>query len=548
MGYAAKWLGVVVAAAAIAPFGNLPMVLGEPWDLLPPAVAQSESADDRLAEADRLLEEGIRLYEASQFQKALQSYQQALGIYREQIVQSAFAQRSRLGEGRAIHNSGLIHTAQGDHQQALEFYAEGLSIFHELGDADREVIALGNLGSAYHILGLTQQAIEAYDQQLAIIQSANDDVASTQVISIQIYQRLTSIYNDIRDINALVQTAEAGLQIAEETDDIESQAFFLLFLAENYGILGNYSQAITFGERVIKLARMLNEPAIEALALVTVAEVYDYQGRYQEAIDTAEQAFQMSLELESPWVKGYALNVMASAHASLRNYSESILAAQKGIDIATEHDLPGLLPKAWLALMIAYVDLGDYEAFLDVSRSFFETSQPSTSTAIENFMPILNALERIIQNIYMLTQGQYQDVVNDISEFDISTLSESTLVSEHNIQGFQGVMQLLLAIGLGGVERYDEALNQASSVSNTFQGHDEMPEIQGTALFLEGGFYRRLGDLDLALDKYRQASILGNEFYIDAGIARVYRDMNMPDLAISYYKKAINQVEEMVVH
>jgi hypothetical protein len=46
-----------------------------------PVVAQT--SDARKAEADRLLEQGLQQHQASQFQAAIQSGQQALVIYRE---------------------------------------------------------------------------------------------------------------------------------------------------------------------------------------------------------------------------------------------------------------------------------------------------------------------------------------------------------------------------------------------------------------------------------------------------------------------------------
>lgn len=495
--------------------------------LSPTAIAQ--------VEANQHLNQCFQQIADNQFREAIQSCEQAVIIYQE------------IGDyfrvGRALGNLGVAYFDLEEYQRAIEFHEQHLAVARKIQVLDEEIRSLGNLGDAYIGLQDYQLAIDTYKQQIAAIQSLPDGTDKYQANLIEIYRKLTNIYDDNRDLPAIIQASEAGLAIAGETDDIASQAFFLLFLAENYGFIGNYGPAITSAERLIDLAGVLNNSTIEGTALFVLADIYDSQGQYQEAINTAEQAFQIALESENLWIQGYALNVIASAYASLRQYRESIYAAQASIEIATTHDLPGLLPRAWSALIIAYADLGDYEALIDASRSFLESVQPSNATATENVTPILSALDRVFQNFYMLTQGQYQVVVDDIRAFDLSTLDGSPVLSEYDIQSFQGTMQLLLAMGLGGLEQYEEGLSQALAASATLQGYAGTSTSQGLALFLEGSFHRRLGQIDLALDKYRQASILNNVFYVQAGIARVYRDMDMPDLAIGYYKQAINQVE-----
>ena len=48
----------------------------------PPTFAQSPSSEPRLAEADRLFQQGIEQFNRNQFREALASWQQALELYR----------------------------------------------------------------------------------------------------------------------------------------------------------------------------------------------------------------------------------------------------------------------------------------------------------------------------------------------------------------------------------------------------------------------------------------------------------------------------------
>jgi tetratricopeptide (TPR) repeat protein len=86
----------------------------------------AQTQDARRAEADRLLQQGLEQYQTSQFQAALQSWQQALEIYREI--------GDRAGEGTILSNIGNVYADQGQYPQALESYQQALSIAQEVGD------------------------------------------------------------------------------------------------------------------------------------------------------------------------------------------------------------------------------------------------------------------------------------------------------------------------------------------------------------------------------------------------------------------------------
>ncbi|TVQ07245.1 MAG: tetratricopeptide repeat protein, partial [Leptolyngbya sp. DLM2.Bin27] len=111
MRYAAKWLGLVAATAVMVPFAEISGFFKEPGDLMPAALAQS--AEERKAEAGRLLDQGVEQFNVSQFREALRSWEQALEIYREI--------EDRDGEGRALGNLGIAYGSLGDYRQAIDF-------------------------------------------------------------------------------------------------------------------------------------------------------------------------------------------------------------------------------------------------------------------------------------------------------------------------------------------------------------------------------------------------------------------------------------------
>ncbi|MEG3943150.1 tetratricopeptide repeat protein, partial [Microcoleus sp. w2-18aC4] len=85
------------------------------------ALAQTQA--QRKAEAERLFNQGLQQYQISQFQAALQSWQQALIIYREL--------KDRQSEGAALGSLGIAYLSLGDYAKAIEYTQQWLAIARE---------------------------------------------------------------------------------------------------------------------------------------------------------------------------------------------------------------------------------------------------------------------------------------------------------------------------------------------------------------------------------------------------------------------------------
>ncbi|MDJ0692695.1 MAG: tetratricopeptide repeat protein, partial [Xenococcaceae cyanobacterium MO_188.B32] len=85
--------------------------------LTPPTLAQDQSALQ--AEADKLLQQGIRQFQISQYREAFQSWQNALTIYREI--------GDRGGEANSLNNLGNAYYSLGEYARAIEFYQQSLA-------------------------------------------------------------------------------------------------------------------------------------------------------------------------------------------------------------------------------------------------------------------------------------------------------------------------------------------------------------------------------------------------------------------------------------
>jgi CHAT domain-containing protein len=201
-------------------------------------LAQAATSTGKKAEADKLLQQGIKQSNTKQIDAALQSFQQALTIYKEI--------KDRPGQGKTLNNLGNIYSEKKDNAKAIKAYQESLIIAREIKDRDLEARNLLNLGSVY-------SSMNNYDKALDLLQQ-----------SWQIAQEIKSRVLQFKLLELFIQTytTKGNTSKANEYKQ-QAQAMF--------------AEIIKFGE---------------VLDLQGKATAYNQQKKYQEAIESGEKALE----------------------------------------------------------------------------------------------------------------------------------------------------------------------------------------------------------------------------------------------------------------
>ena len=84
-------------------------------------------------------------YKKGEYQKAISSYQQALGIAKETS--------DRTIEASSLNGLGEAYDNLGQYQKSIDLYQQSLSIFKQIGDRDGEADSLNGLADVHESLG-----------------------------------------------------------------------------------------------------------------------------------------------------------------------------------------------------------------------------------------------------------------------------------------------------------------------------------------------------------------------------------------------------------
>jgi CHAT domain-containing protein/uncharacterized protein HemY len=343
---------LVVLSASFVPRLSMGLTLG----------VLAQTVDARKAEADKLLLQGIKQAQTSQFTAALQSWEQALKIYREI--------KDRQGEGDALGNLGVAYFSFGNYSKAIDYHQQHLAIAREIKDRNGEGESLGNLGNAYFNLGDYPKAIDYYQQSLKIAREIKDRRDEGGTLG-----NLGNVYRSLGDYPKAIDYYQQSLKIKREIKDRQSEGGTLGNLGTAYDYLGDYPKAIDYQQQSLKIAREIKDRQGEGSILGNLGNAYNCLGDYSKAIDYHQQSLKIAREIKDPQTEGNVLGNLGNAYNCLGDYPKAIYYNQQSLKIAREIKDPQSEGNALGNMGGTYNFLGDYPKAIDYHKQSLAISR-----------------------------------------------------------------------------------------------------------------------------------------------------------------------------
>ncbi|WP_433158543.1 AfsR/SARP family transcriptional regulator [Kribbella sp. CA-247076] len=199
----------------------------------------------------------------------------------------------RLDDDRAVlfaaNTEAIMHLESLRFEESAEGFRTALEMARRLGDRAREATSLSNLGLVFANQGDHGRAVEFHEQALV---------------------------------------AEAAAPSSERA--VSTTA---LNLSASQGALGNYHEAIRYGEAAAAQFRERGNATMEALALSNVAEGYLSLGDFGQARHYCGQALDLFASIDSKQGKPNTLIVLGRAHLAAGAVDEAAKAWEEARDL-----------------------------------------------------------------------------------------------------------------------------------------------------------------------------------------------------------------------
>ncbi|MBE7385084.1 MAG: tetratricopeptide repeat protein [Leptolyngbya sp. SIO1E4] len=434
-----------------------------PESLRPVPLQLAQTFDyERQAEANSLLQEGNRQYNARQFQEALLLWQRALEIYQELGHLS--------GEATTLYKIGTTYSLLGNYPEAIEHFEQGLPLFQLLGDQVGEADILNNLGLVYSSLGNYPEAIEHFEQGLPLFQLLGDQVGEADILN-----NLGLVYYLLGNSFRALEYFERSLALTRESGDQLGEATTLANIGSAYLLLRNYSEVLNYYQQSLSLAREMDDQAAEALTLGNIGSLYGLIEEHPTSLEYFEQSLSLFRDLGDRASEVRVLGNIGIAYQSLENYSTALEYFEQSLFIKRELDIRA----------------GEARTLGDIGKLLSAQAQPELAIIfLKASVEVHESIRGDIRELDVGLQQSYTDTVAD----DYRLLADLLLQQDRIIEA-QRVLDLLK------VQELDDYLDDVQRNAQTETGVEFwQPEEDVLALYedvlLTGTELQRLQALD----------------------------------------------------
>ncbi len=439
--------------------------------------------------ADQLLEQGRQQYQMSQYQAALQSWQEALRIYREigdrqgetaslgnlgvvcrnlgqydkaiEFLQQALTIAREISnhqkEANALNNLAIVHYLLGQYYKAIEYYQQSLNIFQEIGNRQGETNALNNLANTYRTLGQHNKAIELLKESLSIAQ----DIGSRQGEA-NAFGSIGLIYYGLGQYDKAIKFQHQYLVIAQEIGDRQGESNSLGNLGLAYFKLGEYDKAIESHQQSLAIEQDIGNPEGEAASLGNLGLVYYRFGQYHKAIKLFQNALTIQRKISDRHGEAISLSSLAITYDNLGQYNKTIKLLQESLVIAQEIGDRNGEANSWGNLGNAYRSLEQYDKAIECHQE---------SLRIKKEIGDRNGEANSLGNLGIIYRnlGQYEKAI----DFHQQSLTIDREISDRNGEanslGNLGNAYRNLGKYHEAIKLYQQALKIAQEISDTQQ-------------------------------------------------------------------------------
>ena len=457
----------------------------------------------------------------------LGNYADALKLA-QQSLQIAQQYKDVALENETLEVFRNIYRAQGNSAKALEIDQQRWAKVQKSKNWLYAGLTLNSLSESYLAVGDTTKAIKTANQVFNF--SPEKNYPAVAVIA---WLNLSNAYQARGEAQQGIAVAQKSLELSRKTRSLIGQLAAVAPIARINQSLGDYQNVVASLEPYLSKARQLKNPVYESQLLASLGSAQASLGNYQNGKAMVEQALKIARDLKNPALESDALNSLGEITKDLSDYPKALSLHQQSLTIAQSLTSPPKMIAPQINLGNVYNELGDYAK----SRTYYEQAI-ATAKQLKNRrsegVVLLN-----LSNI-AFKQGKPQNSI---------TYAQKALAIFQSLRDLplQTLANRAIALGYGELGNDAKSIESAQSTL-AFAQKVKNPVFEKSALSLLASLHSKFGRNEQAIDAYQRAIALqtdnpNDNAYLYAGLARIYADRNQPQLAIVFYKQAVNSIQ-----
>ncbi|MFT3692322.1 MAG: tetratricopeptide repeat protein [Kofleriaceae bacterium] len=304
-----------------------------------PALGYAREAGDTLIESEALRLRAAIARLVGNAEESLRLVEQALEIVDRTMENSKVTETGQraptpvlMARATILNQRGTTLWNIGKLEESIESYAEALVIYRAIGMQRHEARALNNMGIVFAALGEYEEALAHYKSALKIDQALGERSGLALKLG-----NIGQCYSDIGDLDRAESYLSRALKVAEQTGDLSAAADTAVSWGQTKMQRGDTKSALQLFERGLTLATENRERYQEVRALEYISLAHLAAGDPPEAaLEMARSATEWARKM--PMLVGiiYGLTFQALALSKLGRHADALAASDEAIAVAKQ--------------------------------------------------------------------------------------------------------------------------------------------------------------------------------------------------------------------
>jgi len=259
---------------------------------------------------------------------------------------------------------GEVAQKQGNYDQAVTLYHEGLRLAREIQDPERISALLTNLGWVSSKRGEFALAEDYLQEGLLLAQQIEHNERISDLL-----EMLGSVAGSRGEYAQSETYLQDGLKLARQVGDRERICSLLINLGVTAGEQGNHAQEVAYYQEGLVLAREIQHDEWVSLLLINLGEAVGEEGEYTLAEDSFQEGLALARHLgHREWIS-VLLNNLGSLALKQGTYTQAKRYLQESMTLSQQIGIPQITANALYEIGNLHLDQQRIKA---AERSFRE--------------------------------------------------------------------------------------------------------------------------------------------------------------------------------
>jgi class 3 adenylate cyclase/tetratricopeptide (TPR) repeat protein len=270
-----------------------------------------------------------------------------------ELLAEALGDQRRLGQALIYMTRAFWET--GDQERALETGQRAFALANELGDFSLQIMAHYALGRVHSALCNYHQAIELHRKNMTMLTGdlRRERFGLTGLASVSSNLGLSEALAALGEFGEAMAYGEEAIRIAEEVDHPYSRGWAYWGIGNLYLYKGDLPQTISVLERSLALHQSAHIPLHSPLVASDLGAAFALSGRTAEALPLLEQAVEQGLSGRARiWLPRWIMQ-LGEGYLLAGRTEEAMTEARRALTLARDYKQRG--PEAWALRLLGKI-------------------------------------------------------------------------------------------------------------------------------------------------------------------------------------------------